>query len=390
MPPQPSVERFQRHFGRAPDVVARAPGRINLIGDHTDYHEGLVLPVTLPLATRVLVAARSDRLARVFSLRMQAGCSWDLDAPDGAEALAPWARYVYGVAALLRSRGARLGGFELLIDGDLPGGVGLASSAALTVACGLALANLAGEPLEAGELAQLCRQAEVQFAGVPCGIMDPLASLRGCVGHALLIDCRSCAVHPVPCQLPEHVFFAVDSGQRRELTHTAYTQRQEECRRAWAYFHALNPAVRALRDVSVETARAHATQMEPVAAARALHVVTENRRVLAMAEALRRADAAGIGRLLAESHRSLRDDYEVSTPHIDRLVDEIGALPGVLGVRVSGGGFGGMLVGLAARSAWSGIERALHERLAGREVPEPGTRPCMLVQPAGGACLEQS
>jgi galactokinase len=354
-------ERFAHEFGRPAEVVARAPGRVNLIGEHTDYNDGFVLPIALTQATRVAVAARADSRAQVVSSGMERRASWPVE--DWHASGAPrWTAYVAGVAALLRKRGARLAGFDLLVESDVPIGGGLSSSAALEVAAALALSALCGEALEATELIDLCRAAEHEFAGVPCGLMDQTVSLLGRAGHALLLDCRSRAFEHIPVATGTQQFVVVDSNVRHELAAGEYARRQAECERAVAYFQRLNPAVRALRDVPLESVRAQALQMDPLLAARALHVVSEIRRTQAAAEALRRGELAEFGRLMSESHRSLRDDYEVSCDELDELVRIALDVPGALGARMTGGGFGGCIVALIPAAALPELRARVEQR----------------------------
>jgi galactokinase len=353
---------FAARYGRPATAVARAPGRVNLLGEHTDYNEGFALPVALRDSLWFACAPRSDDRITLFSANLDQ--SADTTAAADPAAWPTWSRYVLGVAALLRGRGAHLGGFDALIDGDLPMNSGLSSSAAVEVAAALALSALAGEALVTNELIDLCCEAERRFAGMPCGVMDQTASLLGREAHALLLDCRDRRVEHVPLNLRGHEFFIVHSGVPRRLADSEYARRRAECAAAVQYFKALNPQVRALRDVTVETVRAQALQMPPLAAARALHVVTENRRTLDGVNALRSGDAATFGRLMNESHRSLRDDYEVSLPAVDDLVARLAALPGVRGARLTGAGFGGSIVGLAAAPLEStfAAESDLHVR----------------------------
>jgi galactokinase len=285
------------------DVDARAPGRVNLIGDHTDYNDGFVLPSAIDRECRV-TAAPSDELI----------VHWRND----ADALS--LRIVEAVSA-------ELGVAELTIDSTVPIGAGLSSSAALEVGVAKALAP----ELEPRVLAELCRRAETAATGVPCGIMDQLASALGVAGHALLIDCRSLEVTPVP--LPDDVgVIVVDSGLPRTLAGSAYAERRAACEAIAAHL-----GLAALRDATLDQ-----VADEP----RARHVVTENERVLAAADALRANDLEALGRLMLESHASLRDDYEVSTPELDALVAQLVAA-GCAGARLTGAGFGGCVVGVA-------------------------------------------
>jgi galactokinase len=378
------LEAFAAHFGQPCEVVARAPGRVNLIGEHTDYNDGYVLPMALEFSTWVGCARRPDGVGHAVSLDLSDEQTWPLD-DWNAQNHPHWTSYIAGVAALLRRRGARLGGFDLLVHSQVPVGGGLSSSAALEVATALALTRLAGESLAPTELADLCREAEHAFAGVPCGIMDQYVCVLGRADSALLLDCRLRAYEHIPLMLDSYAVVIVDSGVRHELVAGEYARRQAECARAVEYFQHHDPQVRALRDVSPGTAREHAERMDPIAAARARHVTSEIERTLAGAEALRRGDLAEFGRLMYASHASLRDDYEVSSPELDRLVEILGAVEGMLGARLTGGGFGGCVVALARRDGLARIETALRERYD----PSVDTPARLVVSRAGpGASVE--
>ena len=295
-------------------VTARAPGRVNLIGDHTDYTGGLVLPMAI------------DRWTTVTGVRTRGEIRLQSRQPADASA------YVRAVAAELRLGG----GFDGWIESTVPIGAGLSSSAALEAAVALAL-GFTGPPIE---LARLCQRAEHRATGVPTGIMDQLTAVAGVEGHALLIDCTTLEVTPVP--LPDGVdVVVVDSGQRRSLVTSAYAERAAQCAAAEAVVGPLRmatmDAVAGIADAAVRR--------------RARHVVTENARVAAFAAALEAGEMAAAGRLMAASHASLRDDFEVSTPVVDALVARLAGVPGVLGVRMTGGGFGGCVVALAPSGA---------------------------------------
>lgn len=376
-----AARRFREHFARTPEASGVAPGRVNLIGEHTDYNDGLVLPIAIERRTCVAVASRDDQTIRVRSEPLDAEAGWTLGDWQ-ADAQPRWTAYVAGVAEGLRQRGARLSGFDALISGDLPVGGGLSSSAALTVATAKALTTLCGEPLRSEELIDLCRAAEHDAAGVPCGLMDPTVVLLAREAHALLLDCRSREVRYVPFDPPGHTLLVIDSGIRHELASSAYAERQRQCAAAVEYFRRLNPEMRALRDVTPQMVRAHATQMDPVLAARAHHVVSENQRVLEAAEALRAGDWAAFGRLLDASHRSQRDDYETSCREIDRIVAFVRRLDGVLGARMTGGGFGGCVIALAEAARAETIATAVRQGLH-----NPTGRPLRVfaTRAAGGA-----
>ena len=320
------------------DVRAWAPGRVNLIGDHTDHTGGLVLPMAIDLGTAVTGARGGDRVHLRSSAEPEAA-DLPLDVRDPAGTSPGWARYVAGVVA----EASPSSGLTGAVDTTLPVGAGLSSSAALEVAVALAL-GFDGEPLA---LARLCQRAEQRASGVPCGIMDQLASAAGVEGHALRIDCTTLAVQPVP--IPDDVeVVVVDSGQRRALATSAYADRAAACQQAQA-------EVGPLRDASLAEVRAVA---DPVVRQRARHVVTENGRVDAFAAALRAGDRAALGEAMQASHASLRDDFEVSTPVLDELVATLVAEGGVIGARLTGAGFGGCVVALVEAGTRVGAGRA--------------------------------
>jgi galactokinase len=309
-------------------IRAFAPGRVNLIGGHSDYAGGLVLPMAIDLGTtiagqrgheRVVLASHDEPLPAVVAL----------DVEDPSAVSPPWARYVAGVVAELRLAT----GFIGEVGTTIPIGTGLSSSAALEVAVALALA---GEPDDRSALALACQRAEVRASGVPCGIMDQFASLLGVEGHAILIDCTTLEVTPVP--VPDDVAIVViDSGQRRQLATSGYADRRAEVARAEDLLGSLPHA--SLADVEALD--------DPVLRKRARHVVTETMRVRAFVDALAAGDVVGAGALMTESHASLRDDQEVSTPLLDSLVERLVATRGVHGARLTGGGWGGCVVALA-------------------------------------------
>jgi galactokinase len=341
------VEEFARRFGGAPSYVVHSPGRVNLIGEHTDYNDGWVLPAALDLGTVVAARRRHDGVLRVATSMPPEG------GPDVDEApvddLRPtgrsgWTRYVRGSAALAATQGADIAA-DLLIDGTLPVGAGLSSSASLELGVMTALLALSGVEMDRTALARLGQRVENEIVGVNSGIMDPLAVARGVAGHALLIDCRTAQVEPVP--LPESVrLLVLDSAAPRTLAGSAYNQRRAECEAVVASLRAVVPGIRALRDVTPSILAAHGDLLSTVEFQRARHVVTENERVRQTAEALRSNDLVLVGALMAESHRSLRDDYEVSSADLDALVAIAAGTDGVFGARLTGAGFGGCALAL--------------------------------------------
>jgi galactokinase len=319
-------------------VRAHAPGRVNLIGDHTDYAGGLAMPMAIDLATTVTGRRVPGRL-RLRSAAMGRELDLDLRAPLEPATVEPaWGRYAAAVAAELVALGSAPAtiGFDGTVDTTIPIGAGLSSSAALEVAVALAL----GAELPSRELALLGQRAEQRASGVPCGAMDQLTSVAGVEGHALVVDFRDLTWQEVP--LPDDLdVVVVDSGQRRDLADSAYSQRRAEVERA-------QQLVGPLRDADE---RALAAIADPILRRRARHVVTEIARVRAFGDAVRAGDLRLAGAIVNEAHRSSRDDFECSTPVVDELVDRITARPGVLGARIVGGGFGGCVVALAEPGA---------------------------------------
>lgn len=381
MAEQATIERvktvFAERFGGVPDLIAQAPGRVNLIGEHTDYNEGFVLPLAIDRGT--LVAARRGGSEVVVYAA-------DFDEEDRftfAERLAQagpgdWRNYVRGMIAMLMELEMAPQGMELVIAGDVPQGAGLSSSASLEVAVGLAVASLADAEIELTRLAQLAQRAENEFAGCACGIMDQLVSARAEQDQALLIDCRSLACRPVP--LPAHMaVLIVHSGVERGLVDSAYNERRQQCEQAADHFGVL-----ALRDAE-EAQVASAEDLDELARMRARHVVTENARTLEAAEALEAGDMARLGELMAESHASMRDDFEITVPAIDELVailqHEIGEQGGA---RMTGGGFGGSVIALLPQERVEAVVAAVR-----RDYRPPNGKPPLIhvCRPAAGAGL---
>ncbi len=350
-------EQFERHYGIHPRLIVRGPGRVNLIGEHTDYNDGFVFPAAIDRATYVAARPRDDALVHIVAVDMHDEDEFALDAPIEHSADHPWSNYIRGVVKGLLVAGHTLGGANLLITSDVPRGSGLSSSAALEVATGYAFQLLNRLNILGEELALLAQGAENTFVGVQCGIMDQFISALGRSDHALLLDCRDLSYRPVP--LPANAQIVVcDSHTERRLSGSAYNQRREECEAAVRLFKQWYPKISALRDVSVAQLREHEADLPEPVRARARHVITENDRAQRSAAALEAGDIATFGRLMNESHASLRDDYEVSIPAMDALVAAAQAVPGCYGSRMTGAGFGGCTVSLVETGA---IERFKHD-----------------------------
>ncbi len=334
-----------------------APGRVNLIGDHVDYCDGLVLPIAIEPSVRVVVGRQSRPLLSVHSQSFNESFERELDDLDRRGE--GWIAYALGIAVALRDRGVRLSGAALHVESDIPIGAGLSSSAALCAGVGLALLHASNQSMPAGELAGLCRVAENIGAGVPCGIMDPLVCLAARRDSALLIDCRDHKTRDVPWPGGDLVALVIDSRLQRELSSGDYARRVHECGDASRFISGKEQGVSSLRDVTPAMLEAHRAGMEPTCYRRARHVVMEIERVHRAVEALEKNKVQSLGELMNESHASLRDDFECCPSQIDDLADVVRRCPGVHGSRMTGGGFGGCVVALAHESARPGVEAAL-------------------------------
>ena len=323
----------------------RAPGRVNLIGEHTDYNDGFVLPAAIGFSTWVTSAPRNDRTLSVFAENFSEQVTFDLD-EQNAHARGHWSDYVRGVAMTLERAGNRLLGAELRIRGEVPIGSGLSSSASVEVASGYALLRNSGLKVDRTKLAKLCQQAENEFVGIRCGIMDQFVSCLGQAGTALLIDCRSLEYKLLP--MPDALIAVCNTMVKHSLATSQYNARRLECEAAVRHFAQSRPNVRALRDVTEADLKLYGADLSEVIYRRAHHVITENARVLLAGAALEKGDLEAFGQLMNGSHRSLRDDYEVSCKELDLMVELAQPIPGVYGARMTGGGFGGSTVNLIA------------------------------------------
>ena len=334
------VDAYRARYGRAPALLVRAPGRVNLIGEHTDYNEGFVLPMAIDRAVWIALEPRGDRRLEVHSLDMGETAAVGLDALWREER--GWFAYVQGVAWALGEAGHRLAGWQGVLAGDVPIGAGLSSSAALEMATARAFAAAAELDWDPVEMARIGQRAENDWVGVRCGIMDQLVSAAGVAGHALLIDCRSVAIRPVPLP-PGTAVLVLDTATRRDLADSAYNTRRAQCQAA-----ARALGLPTLRDVSPELLRETGDALTPLLRRRVRHVISENDRTLRAAEAMARGDPAAVGVELNASHASLRDDFEVSTTSLNAMVECARRDEGCFGARLTGAGFGGCAVALVA------------------------------------------
>lgn len=345
-------------------LVFRAPGRVNLIGEHTDYNEGFVFPAAIDLYTRVTIAPRDGRKLLIHTESFSDDIEVDLDDSNPISG-GHWSDYVHGVALMLERAGHRLKGAALDVHSTVPIGAGLSSSAALEVAAGYALLETSGHRINRLELAKLCQQAESEFVGMRCGIMDQFIACFGRAGHSLMLDCRSLEYRLVP--LPADVRLVICNTMiRHVLAASEYNNRRAECEAGVGYFARFRSDVRALRDVTINDLESYGRDLPEAILKRCRHVITENVRVMEAATALEEKDLHAFGELMAASHRSLRDDYEVSCAELDTMVDLATEVEGVYGARMTGGGFGGSTiniveadsVGKFAQDVAQGYERA--------------------------------
>jgi galactokinase len=360
--------------------VVRAPGRVNLIGEHTDYNDGFVLPVAIDLGISIALVPTDD--GRASLTLADSGETGMLDVADPGARRGTWLDYVAGMAWALLEAGVEVCGFRGRLTSDLPQGAGLSSSAALEVVAAWALAGGDRPPLDPMDLVHVVQRAENGYIGLNNGIMDQFASIFGESGCALLLDCRSLEHRAVRLPLDEVALVVCQSGSSRRLETSAYNERRAQCEAAVQAIAATEPGVRSLRDVTLDMLDRVRDRLEPVVARRAEHVVRENGRVLAAIAALEAGDLPTVGRLLAESHDSLRDLYEVSSPELDALVDIARATPGVVGARLTGAGFGGCTINLVRHDAVETFRQAVL-----REYPvRTGLTPeVLVVTPSPGA-----
>ncbi|MGO9360226.1 MAG: galactokinase [Xanthobacteraceae bacterium] len=362
-------QRFVQLFGESPRIY-QAPGRVNLIGEHTDYNDGFVMPAAIGFHTRAVVAPRPDRKLVIHSENYSEQVEFDLDRLPATGA-GHWSDYVVGVVKMLVRSGKKLGGANLLVDGNVPQGAGLSSSASIEVAVGYALLDLADpSTIDRNQLALLCQQAENEFVGARCGIMDQCVASHGKRGQALLLDCRSLDLEYRQLPSPDDAVLAISNTMvKHSIAKGEYNQRRAECEAGVRALSKYLPQVRALRDVTQEDLEAHGHELPDVIVRRCRHVIGENARVLKAATALEHGDLHAFGNLMLESHRSLRDDFAVSCSELDLMVELAERVEGVYGTRMTGGGFGGCTIALVQTGCVEAFLRTVregYERSTGR------------------------
>jgi galactokinase len=373
------AETFAKCFGQAPRWAVAAPGRVNLIGEHTDYNDGFVLPMAIERYTVMVADRTNDRHVTVHSITTGESAELNVRSPV-QRGDPPWSNYVRGVIAGFQRRGIKVPGFNAVIDSTVPFGGGVSSSAALEVAAATLLETIHGQPLDPIEKALLCQKAEHEFAGVPCGIMDQFTSILARPNHALLLDCRSRETTWVPMNDPTVTVLIINTNVRHQLADGEYAKRRAECEAA-----ARALGITSLRDATLKLLNAARARMEPISFRRARHVVTENERTVETAKAIRASDWPTVGKLMYASHKSLREDYEVSCGELDAVVEiasGLGPSKGAIGCRMTGAGFGGCAVCLVKSDAVQQVTRQMndaYESQTGNQATIFSSRP------AGGA-----
>jgi galactokinase len=369
-----TIREFRQAFGTEPDLVTSAPGRVNLIGEHTDYNDGFVLPVAINKRIYAAVGRRDHTNISVYAADYDAVVCTSLEELDNREREL-WGNYPKGVLFVLARAGHSLGGMNLCLKGDIPQSAGLSSSAALEVATALAAKELFHLRVNSLSLAKLCQQAENEFVGVNCGIMDQFTAVHGKKGHALLLDCRSLEFQLV--EFPVGLSLLVcDTGVKRQLAGSEYNNRRKECQLGVKELSFVIPGIQALRDVKLSDFLEHENLLNATVRKRCRHVIDENRRVLDAAADLRGNDLSDFGKLMYQSHLSLKNNYEVSCDELDAVVDIAATTEGVIGARMTGAGFGGSAVCLVAKGSVEKLKSNLQGRYPRLTGLQPGIYVC--------------
>jgi len=392
------ISAYGSYFAEIPHYFVTAPGRVNLIGEHTDYNDGFVLPIAIDRRTYATARPMYGDLVKAKSVGFD-----DMEEFHIREKLTKrdrWVDYLMGVIEEMKKDSYSLNGFWVLLRSDVPIGSGLSSSAALEVASGLLIASLFEHDIDRLELAKIARRAEQNFVGVNCGIMDQMATLLCTEDHALFIDCRDQSYKQVPVAFKDAGFVVVDTKVKRELDNSAYNERRAQCEAAVAAVAKKKKGVTALRDAETADLDKIAGDVDDVIIKRARHIISENDRVQKAVQMLEKKDACGFGALMYESHESLQHDYQVSCDELDRVVDIARETDGVLGARMTGGGFGGCAVALVKQ----GAEKLFAEKIAAAFTPEqpddenadekkqeegPALPEVFSVKPVGGATVQK-
>jgi len=352
---------FKKQFGNSDNlIVSSAPGRINLIGEHTDYNHGFVLPTTIDNAIYLVARKRADRTCHIYSLNFKESTTFSLDAITKDPAC-HWADYIKGTMKVLQDANYNFNGIEAVVYGDIPMGAGLSSSAAIEIATINALQYLFALSLSPLEMIKLAQKAENTFVGMQCGIMDQFVSLLGKQNHALFIDCLNLTHENVPLNLNDHSLLIVNSLVKHALVNSAYNERRAQCEAGAKYFHTIDNSIISLRNVTQEMFDQYGSKLPPIIQNRCRHIISENKRVLQAVKSLRDGDMKKLGQLFYASHASLKNDYEVSCKELDAIV-AIAKEHRALGARMTGGGFGGSAIVLVAKADVENMQKIIHQK----------------------------
>jgi galactokinase len=360
---------FTARFNSEPRIF-RAPGRVNLIGEHTDYNDGFVMPFAIDRATIIAGRRRNDRRIEAAALDLKENATIDLDA-EPQKRRDSWIDYIEGTARCIEERFGRISGAEIVISSDVPIGSGLSSSAAIEISVGIALLSLSNIEIDREKLAFAAQKAEHEYAGTKSGIMDQFAAAFSQAGSAMLLDCRSLERTQIPFETSNSITAVVDTGVKHSLASSEYNKRREECEEGVELLKNHVPQIKALRDVRLDELEKYKSSLSDVVYRRCRHVITENDRTLRAAEFFKSHELTEAGKLMYESHRSLRDDYQVSCAELDALVEIASTIDGVDGARMTGGGFGGCTVNLVRKDALENFAEAIKKGYIAKFNKEP-------------------
>ena len=374
------LSKFLELFGEKPELVIKAPGRVNLIGEHTDYNDGFVLPVAMDKSIIIAARGRQDQQASIYSLNFNETALFSVDSFKKGNS---WADYPKGVIQEYRKLGEQVSGFDAVVYGDIPIGAGLSSSAAFEVAVAYLLAKLNRIKIEPLEMARLAQRAENLFVGVNCGIMDQFIAVLGKKGHALFLDCRDLSYQYASIPADEVSVVVCDSGIRRGLSDSEYNLRRSQCEEGARRLAKVLPGVKALRDVSLEQFQEHQGLLPEEMGRMCRHVITENQRVKEAVVALNEDDVVRFGQLMNQSHQSLRDDFQVSCKELDLLVEIAHSVDGVLGARLTGAGFGGCTVNLVRNASITLLFETVKKKYQAETGIGPAVYPCQIEDGVG-------
>ncbi|MBE0651655.1 MAG: galactokinase [Bacteroidales bacterium] len=375
---------FEEKFGDA-TLLVKSPGRVNLIGEHTDYNDGFVLPAAVDLGSYFAVALNNENKFRFYSYNLEDYYETSVNAYEKSEKR--WANYLLGVIAQFFKAGKTVHGFDCVFGGDLPMGAGMSSSASLETGLAFAIDQMEGYNYSTYDLVKLSQKAEHEYAGVQCGIMDQFAVMHGKANHVIKLDCRSLDYELFPFEMEDQILILVNTGVKHSLAASEYNKRRQECEAGVSLLQKFDREINSLRDVSSDLIRAHKDEFEPVIYRRCAYVVEENLRVERSCKALEQGNFEEFGRFMYASHDGLKNDYEVSCPELDQLVDLAKRVDGVLGARMMGGGFGGCTINLVKKSAVAQFEKTIRENYKTPEGDSPeiikvtiddGTRPVLI------------